>query len=66
MDPVTAVLVGAGDRGMDSYAPYALANPDRLRFVAVADPDGRGGNGSPRFTVWSRAAGFGTGARPWA
>lgn len=36
--PVTAVLLGAGDRGAGSYAPYALANPHRLRFVAVAEP----------------------------
>ena len=39
MEPVTAVLVGAGDRGANSYAPYALANPHRLRFVGVAEPD---------------------------
>lgn len=38
MRPVTAVLLGAGDRGSGSYAPYALANPQRLRFVAVAEP----------------------------
>ena len=39
MRPVTAVLLGAGDRGSGSYAPYALANPHRLRFVAVAEPN---------------------------
>jgi predicted dehydrogenase len=36
---VDAVLIGAGQRGADSYAPYALAHPDRLRFTAVAEPD---------------------------
>ncbi len=37
--PVTAVLIGAGLRGADAYAPYALAHPDELQFVAVAEPD---------------------------
>jgi predicted dehydrogenase len=36
--PVTAVLVGAGNRGTYAYAPYALEYPDELRFVAVAEP----------------------------
>jgi len=39
MKEVTAVLVGAGLRGMDSYAPYALKNPDEIKFVAVAEPN---------------------------
>ena len=37
--PITAVLFGAGLRGAYSYAPYALAHPDELKFVAVAEPD---------------------------
>jgi predicted dehydrogenase len=37
--PIEAVLIGAGERGANSYAPYALAHPERLRFVAVAEPD---------------------------
>lgn len=37
--PIDAVLIGAGQRGAQSYAPYALRHPDRLRFVAVAEPD---------------------------
>ncbi|KPL82898.1 hypothetical protein SE15_08960 [Thermanaerothrix daxensis] len=37
--PVTAVLIGAGQRGAEAYAPYALQHPDQLRFVAVAEPD---------------------------
>jgi len=32
------ICLGAGARGMDAYAPYALAAPDKLQFVAVADP----------------------------
>lgn len=39
MKQVTAVLIGAGQRGAQSYAPYALAYPQELRFVAVAEPD---------------------------
>ncbi len=38
MDPVEAVLVGAGNRGRHTYGAYALRNPDRLRIVGVADP----------------------------
>jgi predicted dehydrogenase len=37
--PIHAVLIGAGQRGADSYAPYALAHPEEIRFVAVAEPD---------------------------
>ncbi len=36
---LTAVLLGAGMRGADAYAPYALAHPEEIRFVAVAEPD---------------------------
>lgn len=36
--PVRMICLGAGSRGMDAYAPYALAFPERLRFAAVADP----------------------------
>ena len=39
MKQVTAVLIGAGQRGMGVYASYALENPEALRFVAVAEPD---------------------------
>jgi predicted dehydrogenase len=38
-DPVRAILIGAGQRGSDAYAPYALAHPQQVRFVAVAEPD---------------------------
>jgi predicted dehydrogenase len=36
---VDAVLVGAGNRGRYTYGAWALAHPDRLRIVAVAEPE---------------------------
>jgi len=36
--PITAILIGAGQRGALDYAPYALHHPDQLQFVAVAEP----------------------------
>ena len=36
--PMTAVLIGAGNRGYEAYGSYALAHPDEIRFVAVAEP----------------------------
>lgn len=38
MKQVTAVLVGAGQRGVEAYASYALNYPNELKFVAVAEP----------------------------
>lgn len=35
--PITAVLIGAGNRGM-LYGRYALKNPRKLNFLAVAEP----------------------------
>ena len=37
-EPVTAVLIGAGNRGYEAYGAYALDHPDQVRFVAVAEP----------------------------
>jgi predicted dehydrogenase len=37
-EPITALLCGAGARGAEAYGPYALANPDQIKFVAVAEP----------------------------
>jgi predicted dehydrogenase len=39
MKSITAALIGAGGRGMDAYAPYALQHPNELKFTAVAEPD---------------------------
>lgn len=39
MKQLTAVLLGAGDRGSNAYASYAINHPHELKFVAVADPN---------------------------
>lgn len=39
MKKVTLALIGAGDRGMDCYAPYVLQNPWKAEFTAVAERD---------------------------
>jgi predicted dehydrogenase len=36
--PITAVMVGAGNRGYYAYGPYALQHPDEIRFTAVVEP----------------------------
>ena len=35
---VTAILLGAGNRGAEAYASYALKYPAELSFVGVAEP----------------------------
>ena len=37
--PLSAVLVGAGQRGQFAYGRWALEHPALLRFVAVVEPD---------------------------
>ncbi|NOU63932.1 gfo/Idh/MocA family oxidoreductase [Paenibacillus sp. LMG 31461] len=39
MATITAVLIGAGQRGADAYASYALDYPDEVKFVAIAEID---------------------------
>lgn len=39
MKQITVALLGAGIRGMEAYAPYALKHPEEMKFVAVAEPD---------------------------
>lgn len=39
MSKVTAVIVGAGSRGRFTFGKYALENPEKLKIVAVAEPD---------------------------
>ena len=41
MAAVDAVLIGAGLRGRHTYGDFARRHPERLRFVAVAEPDAR-------------------------
>ena len=36
---LTALLIGAGARGAMAYAPYALQFPEKIQFIAVAEPD---------------------------
>ena len=38
MKKITAILIGAGNRGMESLASYALRNPLELEITAVAEP----------------------------
>ncbi len=38
MKQLSAVMLGAGNRGLLTYGPYAHAHPEELEFVAVADP----------------------------
>jgi predicted dehydrogenase len=35
---VTLAVIGAGSRGLHSYAPYVAKNPDQCQIVAVAEP----------------------------
>lgn len=37
--PLTAIMIGAGQRGYGAYGLYALAHPDEIRFTAVAEPN---------------------------
>ncbi|WP_261300764.1 Gfo/Idh/MocA family protein [Paenibacillus andongensis] len=39
MQKITAILLGAGNRGAQAYAPYALNYPHELSIIAVAEPD---------------------------
>ncbi|WP_422657971.1 Gfo/Idh/MocA family protein [Paenibacillus sp. EC2-1] len=36
---IKAILIGAGVRGANVYAPYARNHPHQLQFAAVAEPD---------------------------
>ena len=37
--PVEAVLLGAGSRGRGTFGKYATDNPDKLKIVALAEPN---------------------------
>ncbi|WP_152392662.1 Gfo/Idh/MocA family protein [Paenibacillus guangzhouensis] len=39
MNKVTAILLGAGDRGARAYGPYAINYPHELQIIAVAEPN---------------------------
>lgn len=36
--PITFAICGLGSRGLDAYAPYQEAHPERMKIVAGADP----------------------------
>ena len=38
-NPIQAVLIGAGHRGMDAYGSYALQHPEEINIIAVAEPN---------------------------
>jgi len=35
---IKAIMIGAGQRGNDVYGAYAVQHPEKLQFVAVAEP----------------------------
>ena len=37
--PITAILIGAGNRGARVYGEYGLLQPSDIEFVGVAEPD---------------------------
>jgi len=37
--PIQVLLFGAGNRGADSYEPFALTPADQIKIVAVAEPN---------------------------
>ena len=39
VQPTEIVVIGAGSRGANAYASYALRHPDEVRIVGVAEPD---------------------------
>ncbi|MCP4762344.1 MAG: Gfo/Idh/MocA family oxidoreductase, partial [archaeon] len=39
MKQFKAILLGAGDRGTNTYGNYALNFPDNLKFIGVAEPN---------------------------
>lgn len=39
MKPLTAIIIGAGDRGVRAYAPYAQNYPNELKIIGVAEPN---------------------------
>ena len=38
MKPIAAIVLGAGQRGANVYAAYALSFPNELKIVGVAEP----------------------------
>jgi predicted dehydrogenase len=36
---ITAIMIGAGNRGIGAYGAFAEKNPEDIKFVGIADPD---------------------------
>lgn len=36
---ISAIMIGAGSRGIGAYGAYAESNREKIRFIGVADPD---------------------------
>ena len=64
MKQVTAILLGAGQRGAEAYASYALDYPNELKFVAVRNQERIDGKSLQSFmilhlkTLWNRTWSF--------
>ncbi|MCC6905895.1 MAG: Gfo/Idh/MocA family oxidoreductase [Anaerolineae bacterium] len=65
--PVDAILIGAGNRGAETYGRWALEHPGDLRIVAIAEPDAArrtataSGHGVPaerQFSSWEDLLSF--------
>lgn len=39
MEPIRMIILGAGDRGAETYGAYALRYPQELNIVGAAEPD---------------------------
>lgn len=37
-NPIKMIVIGAGQRGAEAYAPYAIDNPQDVEIVGVAEP----------------------------
>jgi predicted dehydrogenase len=38
-EPIRAIMIGAGQRGNDVYGAYALQHPQKIQFMAIAEPN---------------------------
>jgi len=71
-EPISLAVIGAGERGRNTYGRWCLAHPGLARVVAVAEPDGTrraalaAEHGIPReraFSAWQELLDFDHGAQ---
>ena len=55
---IQAALIGAGSRGMHSYASYALKNPHEIKFIAVAEENEKDGRNLQRTMEFQKKCNF--------